>query len=244
VDKALEVLEAFSELDGGINLSCLSDQLNMNKSGVYRLLQVFKQRGYVEQKSNNGQYQLGIAAYKVGQNIVSRMKVLRSARPLMEKLSRELDETVYLAVPNGSDVFLFDSAEALTPVNVMSLKGRTYPLESCAAGELLLAFARQNLQLELGEPASDGADLSHIKIQGYAVDRNRLGDSVVSVSVPLLDDSKHAAGALCLIGPSCRFDAEYIQDSLLPPLIEAGHTVSARLGCFSQFSADRQNSLL
>ena len=41
VDKALEVLEAFSELNDGIKLSSLSEKLNMNKPGVYRLLQVF-----------------------------------------------------------------------------------------------------------------------------------------------------------------------------------------------------------
>jgi DNA-binding IclR family transcriptional regulator len=62
VDRALQVLEAFSEINGGIKLSCLSEKLDMNKSGVYRLLQVFKQRGYVEQKSRNGEYQLGLAA--------------------------------------------------------------------------------------------------------------------------------------------------------------------------------------
>jgi DNA-binding IclR family transcriptional regulator len=73
VDKALEVLEAFSELDGGIKLSCLSEKLKMNKSGVYRLLQVFKQRGYIEQKSKHGKYQLGTTSLTVADKIAQQM---------------------------------------------------------------------------------------------------------------------------------------------------------------------------
>ena len=121
VDKALEVREAFSEISGGIRLSRLSEKLNMNRSGVYRLLQVFKQRGYVEQKQKNGKYQLGMTAYTVGQSIVSNMELTRTVRPIMERLVREYNETVYLALPCDKNVLFFDSSDSQHPVNVMSL---------------------------------------------------------------------------------------------------------------------------
>ena len=35
VEKALELLEAFSEINGEIKLSRLSEKLNMNRSGVH-----------------------------------------------------------------------------------------------------------------------------------------------------------------------------------------------------------------
>jgi IclR family KDG regulon transcriptional repressor len=113
VDKALEVLEAFSELNGGIKLSHLSEKLNMNKSGVCRLLQVFKQRGYVEQKSKNCKYQLGMTAHMVGQNIVSNMELTRTVRPIMEQLVRRHHETAYLSLRCGQKVLLFDSVDSL-----------------------------------------------------------------------------------------------------------------------------------
>lgn len=117
------MLEAFSEINGGIKLSRLSEKLNMNRSGVYRLLQVFKQRGYVEQKHKNGKYHLGMTAYTVGQKIVSNMEIMRTAGPVMEGLVREYNETVCLAVRCDQDVLFFENAGSMHPVNVMALKG-------------------------------------------------------------------------------------------------------------------------
>ncbi len=232
VDKALEVLEAFSELNDGIKLSCLSEKLNMNKSGVYRLLQVFKQRGYVEQKRKNGKYQLGIAAHMVGQNIVSNMELMRTSRPIMAQLVREHNETVYLSLRCGREALLFDNIDSLHPVNVMSLKGRCYPLSECATGDMLLAFSRARGENDLCETFQNDARLEMLKQQGYSTDAHRLGDGVVSLAVPLLNAEKLAVGSLCFVGPDFRFTDEKIKSSLLLPLIDAGHTISAKLGYF------------
>jgi DNA-binding IclR family transcriptional regulator len=232
VDKALEVLEAFSEISGGIKLSCLSEKLNMNKSGVYRLLQVFKQRGYVEQKCKNGKYHLGMAAYMVGQNIVSNMELMHTTRPIMEKLVREHNETVYLALPSDKKVLLFDSINSLHAVNVMSLKGLQYPLSGCAAGDMLLAFGMTPVEGDLSTPSQNDEYLDMLKQKGYSTDVHRLGEGVVSLAVPLMNAEKLAVGSLCFVGPESRFTDERIKNRLRLPLINAGHTISAKLGYF------------
>ena len=232
VDKALEVLEAFSEFNEGINLSSLSEKLNMNKSGVYRILQAFKHRGYVEQKIKNGKYHLGMAAFMVGQNIVSNMEVTRTAKPIMERLVREYNETVYLALRCGEEVLLFDNVDSLHPVNVMSLKGRHYPLSDCAAGDILLAFGTTSAVDDLSKSFQGDARLATLRKQGYSTGTHQLGEGVVSIAVPLLDAEKLAFGSLCFVGPDFRLTDERIENSLLLPLIEAGHAISAKLGYF------------
>jgi DNA-binding IclR family transcriptional regulator len=235
VDRALEVLEAFSEINGGIKLSCLSEKLNMNKSGVYRLLQVFKQRGYVEQVSRNGKYQLGIAAYMVGQNIVSNMKLTKTVGPIMQRLVREYNETVYLALRCGQDVLLFDNIDSLHPVNVTSLKGRRYPLSDCAAGDMLLAYDSASDENDLCKHSSNDARLIMLKQQGYSTDAHRLGEGVVSLAVPLLNAEKLVVGSLCFVGPDFRLTDEKIKSSLLLPLVDAGQSISAKLGYFGDY---------
>jgi IclR family KDG regulon transcriptional repressor len=231
VDKALEVLEAFSELEGGIKLSCLSEKLKMNKSGVYRLLQVFKNRGYVVQEKKNGEYQLGMAAFMVGQNIVSNMEVLRTAKPVMEKLSRGCNETIYLAFRVDDKALFFENVTSLHSVNVMSLKGNSYSLNECTAGEVLLAFAGAQEEVAGSQPkVSCSETLSCVKKHGYSRDADRLGDGVASLSVPLLNDSSMAVASLCVVGPDFRFTDQTINRQLLVPLIDAAHTISARLG--------------
>lgn len=231
VDKALEVLEAFSEISGGINLSSLSDKLKMNKSRVHRLLHALKQRGYVEQKSKNGKYHLGMTAFMVGQNIVSNMDLLRTAKPAMEELVRDCNETVYLSLRFGQEVLLFDKVDSLHPVNVMSLKGLSYPLTDCAAGEIFQVFDREEDALtDVCTSSVTHTRLETIKQQGYCSDNHRLGDGLSSLAVPLLNASKSVVGSLCFVGPDFRLSDEKVQSNLLIHLIDAGQAISARLG--------------
>jgi len=232
VDKALELLEAFSEISGGIKLSRLSEKLNMNRSGVHRLLQVFKKHGYVEQKHKSGKYQLGMTAFTVGQNIVSNMEIMRVTGPVMESLARDYNETVYLAVRCDQDVLFFENASSLHPVNVMAIKGRRYPLSECAAGEMIQAFSIAPGENDLRKLPQDHAHFARLKQQGYNIDAHQLGPGVVSLAVPLLNANKLVVGSLCFVGPESRFTEEKIARDLLPPLIDAGHTISVRLGYY------------
>jgi DNA-binding IclR family transcriptional regulator len=79
--------------------------------------------------------------------------------------------------------------------------------------------------------------LSTIKQQGYCVDVDCLGADVASLAVPLLDRTKSAIGSLCIVGPAFRFSEEKTRNELLPPLVEAGRTISTRLGYLDYYMA-------
>jgi IclR family transcriptional regulator, KDG regulon repressor len=233
VDRALDVLEAFGEVGAEFNLTRLSEKLCINKAGVHRLLQTFMKRGYVEQKSKNGKYQLGMAAYMVGQNLVSKMELLHTVRPSMEKLVREFDEAVYLVVPCGGEALFFDYLDTPHAIKVMSLKGTSYPLDACAAGEVLTAFGAPAGPGRKSQPAS--ADQTRVRTQGYGRDENRLGEEVVSLAVPVINASQLAIGSLCIVGPAFRLGDPKIEHSLLAALCDVGHAVSTQLGYLQHF---------
>ena len=98
VENALDVLEALSEIDDDVRISQLSEKLAMNKTSVFRLLATFENRGYVEREERSGKYRLGLSAYEIGQKFLSRMGLLRHARPVAERLARGCNEAVYIAV--------------------------------------------------------------------------------------------------------------------------------------------------
>lgn len=76
------------------------------------------------------------------------------------------------------------------------------------------------------------ACLVRLKQQGYSTDVHRLGEGVVSLAVPLLNAEKVAVVSLCFVGPESRFTEEKIKNSLLPPLLDAGHATSTQLGYY------------
>jgi len=227
VENALDVLEALCEEPEDIQISRLSEKLGMNKTSVFRLLATFENRGYVEKEEQTGKYRLGLSAYEIGQKLLSRMVLLRKARPVMERFARDCNEAVYLVVRRDDQVLFLDLADTTQQVKIITLVGQRFPLDSTAAGMVLTAH------LPADDPAHrtlPGDQRLSIQSRGYCIDADALGEGITSLAVPLFGSGGIAAGCLCCVGPSYRLEQGQIEKQLLPSLKEACLTVSNKLG--------------
>lgn len=232
VENALDVLEALSEIDDDVRISQLSEKLAMNKTSVFRLLATFENRGYVEREERSGKYRLGLSAYEIGQKFLSRMGLLRHARPVIERLARGCNEAVYVAVRRRKEVLFLDMMDTTQKVKIVSLVGKRFPLESTAAGQVLLTFSslhEKNKQVS----SPDSENLIAVSRQGYAVDRDALGEGIASIAAPLFGSGGKLHGALCVVGPEFRMSEEVIQKDILNPLIDTCGIISSKLGWHS-----------
>ena len=229
VENALNVLEALCEDDDEVRISRLSEKLGMNKTSVFRLLATFESRGYVEREELSGKYRLGIAAYEMGQKFLSRMGLLKKARPVMERLVRETSEAVYLAVRRDDDLLFLDAVDTPLQVKIVSLVGKRYPLPLSVAGRVLLAGAQHSESLVESLPEMDPA-LHEILEQGFGIDHDSLGEGVTCLAVPLIDLHDTTVAALAMIGPDFRMQPPLLESELLPRLKDAGQIISSKLG--------------
>jgi len=236
VENALDVLEALSEIDDDVRISQLSEKLAMNKTSVFRLLATFESRGYVEREELSGKYRLGLSAYEIGQKFLSRMGLLRHARPVAGRLARGCNETVYVAVRRGSEVLFLDTIETTQKVKIVSLVGNRYPLETTAAGQVLLAFNSSKDSQVSDRTQTDIDQLATVSRQGYAQDSDALGDGIASVAAPLFGSGGKLHGVLCIVGPEFRLPPEVIQKQILTPLLDTCGIISSKLGWHSPHS--------
>lgn len=232
VENALDVLEALCEEPDDIQISRLSEKLGMNKTSVFRLLATFENRGYVEKEEQTGKYRLGLSAYEIGQKLLSRMVLLRKARPVMERFVRECDEAVYLVVRRDSQVLFLDLADTTQQVKIIPLVGQRFPLDSTAAGMVLCAHLPQDEETRNALPNDQRAS---IQSRGYCIDTDALGEGITSIAVPLFSSGGLASGCLCCVGPTYRMEQEQIDMELLPKLKEACLTISNKLGYFGPY---------
>jgi DNA-binding IclR family transcriptional regulator len=242
VENALFLLEALAEEDSRCSLAQLSQRLGMTKASLFRLMATFESHGYVERKNSSGEYKLGMAAFEVGQKLLSRMTLLHKARPVMGQLVRQCNETVYLVIQRDQDALFLEMADNDQKVKVVSLSGRRFPLESCAAGKIFLAFdGKKNKTLLRNRPQLTG-ELELCRQQGACVDHNGLGEDSASIAVPLLSAGNKLAGCLAMVGPSFRMTEERTKKQLLPATKAAGEVISARLGHLD-YSTESQLSI-
>ncbi len=236
VDNALDVLEALCEEGDEVRISQLSQRLGMNKTSIFRLLATFENRGYVEKEQLSGKYKLGISAYEMGQKFLSRMGLLRKAKPVIERLARECNEALYLAVPRGNDVLMLDMVDTMQQVKIIPLVGNHYPITASSAGHAILASSElQRNKCSLEELAAISTLLTKTRETGGCIDRGVLGEGIASLATPLIDAQGKVPGSLCMVGPEFRLTREKIEETLLPQLIEAGIVISSKLGYVGHF---------
>jgi len=229
VENALLLLEALADEDGKCSLAQLSQRLDMTKASLFRLMATFENHGYVKRGQRSGEYQLGLAAFEVGQKLLSKMTLLEKARPVMAQLVRQCDETVYLVVQRNQEALFMEMADNDQKVKIVPLTSQRFPLESCASGRIFLVFDQRNAELLANRPHLI-EEVAHCQKQHYCIDHNGVGEGSTCMAVPLFEAGGNLAGCLALVAPSFRMDDSRINKELLPALKASGEMISARMG--------------
>ncbi len=229
VENALLLLEALADEGDQCSLSQLSQRLDMTKASLFRLMATFENHGYVEHSQRSGEYQLGLAAFEVGQKLLSKMTLLKKARPVMAQLARQCNETVYLVIQRKQEALFMEMVDNDQKVKVVPLTSQHFPLESCASGRIFLAFNKDNGKYLENRPQL-AEDIAACRQQSYCIDFNGAGEGSTCMAVPLFKTGKTIIGCLAMVAPSFRTDETRINTELLPALRAAGETISARLG--------------
>lgn len=241
VEHALDLLEALCDQGEGVQIAQLSAQLGMNKSSIFRLLATLEARGYVQREEGSKRYQLGMTAYETAQKFLSHMTLLRKARPVMERLARQCDEAVYLAIRRGDEILFLDMIDTGQQIKIASLVGRRYPLAALSAGRVLLAFDGGRAVRSRGgsrPPALDvvlAKELEAIRQTGFGVDVGGGGEGVTCLSVPLFNVREEIEGALAIVGPDFRLNGVGRQGELRGQLLASAGVISSGMGYFGYF---------
>jgi IclR family transcriptional regulator, KDG regulon repressor len=241
VEHALDLLDAICDEGGEARVSQLSQRLGMNKTSVYRLLATFEKRGFVERGDDAVKYRLGLRAYEMGQKLLSRMGMLRKARPVMERLARQCNEAVYFMVRRGDEILLLDMADSAQQVKIVALTGRRYSLAATTFGRVFQAFGERpaadgKKHLEVKLPLAAAVDeLDSLRRRGVCIDEHAFGEGVTGVAVPLLNAKGEVAAVLAILAPAFRMHRERVEAELVPALKDAGQSVSAALGYLGHY---------
>jgi IclR family transcriptional regulator, acetate operon repressor len=196
VDNALTLLALFRER-GQIRVSEAAEALGAARSTAHRLLAMLEYHRFARQDPATKAYLPGPALVEIGLAALGSLDIRAVARPVLERLSQEVEETVHLvALRDGSALFL-DSVETSRALRIGSRVGRVMPAHCTAGGKALLA------QLPPGEVRrlyDDGAleqltpkslrtlgaleaELADVRERGYATNFGQSEPDVAAVAV-------------------------------------------------------------
>lgn len=243
LDKSLSVLELLLQKGSSMNMTELSEKLGFYPSTIHRILDTLKHWGYVEQDPHTQKYQLGLKALELGMAKLHQMDLVREATPYLKELVNQCNETVHLGVLEEGEVLYLAKEESSHTIRMISYVGKRAPLHCTSLGKVLLAYLSTEERKEiLGEKVLPRLtentitdkrelekELSKIREQGFALDREENEKDVRCVAAPIRNYQGEVIAAISISSPIFRIDKN-TQNNLKDAIIETSEKISKRLG--------------
>jgi len=205
----------------------LSQRLGLNKTKVYRMLRVLAERDYLRHDEKTGRYHLGLKPLELGTQVAAKTGLLEVVSPYMEKLSREIKETINLAVMRSNKIVYIHKIESPHFLRTDLRVGTSVPVYCSALGKAMLAWLPEQEQEKILGALEMVAytphtitcledlklELKRIRDKGYAVDNEEYISGITCIAAPILDGHKKPVAAISAAGPSLRLNGEKITQS-------------------------------
>jgi IclR family pca regulon transcriptional regulator len=241
--RTMQLLLAVAELEGPAPLAAIVAKLGWSKPAVYRLVRTLETVGALRLQDGKG-YVLGPALITLGQGALRATRLLEVARPYLEQLHAELEETIVLTVLDGDEVVYVDRIEADKILIPRTRLGSRLPAYSTSTGQVLLAglsddeVRRRLADREFEHIAPNTLDsldalikrLATIRRNGYAVNDEELAVGHRAVAAPLRDYSGTVVAAVSVSVPSARISRKELTRHATRSLLPAARKISVGLG--------------
>lgn len=200
--KALRVLRLLgANHDEGLRLADVIAQTGIERSTAHRLLSCLVEEQFAERDQNGRRYRLGMESMRLGFASLRRAPVVDTYRPVLQKLARLSEDTVFLVVRQGDYAICLHREEGAFPVRIFTINvGITRPLGIGAAGLALLASlpdAEIEAHRRRHATAFDGAGLSALTLARAVERTRRLG---YAETVDVITQGVSGVGALIPTG--------------------------------------------
>ena len=212
VGKALGVLDAIAEAEGPLRFADLLKIQPYPKATLHRLLKTLIRNGMVAYDARRQTYHLGLRLIRLASSAWARASLAEAARQTLDALSRELGQTLHLAMLDNAQVLYLDKRTSESSVAMFSSTGKVGPAYCTGLGKAMLAFlpaeeidkaiARQAFHRftrnTYTTPAALKAELAKIRKRGFAYDREEHEARIICLAVPILSERESVLGALSI----------------------------------------------
>ncbi len=137
IARAATILRALEEESAGLSLGQIAQRVNLARSTVQRIVAALQAEQLVISATPNGRVRLGPTILRLAASLSSDFLAL--ARPVLERLSNELHETVDLAVVKKDHLIFIDQVSGSQRLRTVSAVGEAFPLTCTANGKAYLA---------------------------------------------------------------------------------------------------------
>lgn len=199
----------------------LARRQDLLPSDVHRILNSLAAYGFIEQNAETKTYRLGMGVMKLGLAVFQRNELRQAARPLLKRVSDDLEVSAHMAIfdPHELEIFLVEQIDTAgqvpfkpnfgavaSPHSTALGKAITAHLDTPAALDLIRKFplVRSTSRTITQLPQLE-AELHATRSRGYGVDLEESAEGACCIGAPIRDGSGKAIAAVSLSMPARTF---------------------------------------
>ncbi|MCC2110851.1 MAG: IclR family transcriptional regulator [Hyphomicrobiales bacterium] len=241
-DKALNILDYFSESSPEHGLSDLARLSGLDKATTHRMLQTLARHGFVEQHNVSRKYRLGAGLLRLAHIREATAPVTSVVQPILEILAADTGETAHASLIAGDQLATIGIVESAKSTRVNIEQGLKLPLHATASGIAFLAFSPDEfVDKALGRRLASftdrtETDIAKIRDQIARARKTGIGMvdqgfelEVVGIAAPTFDLAGNAVGAVAVATPSSRM-SDAVQRTISEAVLRAAIDTTRGLG--------------
>lgn len=226
-----------------VGVTELAEELQINKSTAFRILETLQKFNMVEQNKSTSKYKLGPAILRLSEQIYKNLNIISIAKPYMIKLAEEVGESVHLCILSNDKAVIIEQIVTNSRLIVNAKIGNNEPLNSSSVGKCLLAFtnepmrgiilSRLNYEKFTDKTIIDAEhlieELSIIKSHGYAIDDGEMSDEIRCIAAPIFNHLGEVIYSIGISGPNGRMTEKKVE-IIISNLLIVTNAISINLG--------------
>jgi DNA-binding IclR family transcriptional regulator len=219
IQKAGELLNLFDREHTEWGVREVAAKLRIAKSSAHDLMASLAKLGFLN-KTADSRYRLGWRLVTLSETLLATTELRKEARPVMEDLAAQYQETIHLAILDDTQAVYVDKLEGRQAVRVelTSLGARLYA-HCSALGKVLLANSEEGevrriiqaaglprfTEHTITEAEALVQELAKIRKQGFAYDLEEILPDLCCVAAPIHNHRGQVIAAISMSIPAYRF---------------------------------------
>jgi IclR family pca regulon transcriptional regulator len=236
--RGLDVLRSFRPGTPSMTLSEIAAITSLARPTVRRILITLEELGYVRVADRG--YTLTPRVLELGMAYVNALNMWEVARPHMERLVAQTNESTSMAQLDGGDIVYVARVAVPKIVTLAVTIGTRFPAPATSMGKVLLAsLPAATLRAVLAEPSRSGinarwqpsaveldAALREVRAKGWALADQDLAPGVRSIATGVRDGDGQVVAAINVTVHAAETSVETLLEEHLPRLLRAAADIS------------------
>ena len=250
VKKALDILKLIVMGNQPLSVTQIAQTLSISKSTTFGILKSLEEEGVLFKDIKSKKYTTGSVFFDLAKTVLGRNDVVLAARPHLEELMVQVDETICLGIREGKKVKVIDVLDPGKDFKVSSHIGTRFNLTGVIGKIFLSAFSdaeaqeilikeglRRYTENSICDIDQYMKELNNVRRLGYAIDLEEYIPGVRAIGALI------RAGNMPLAGVWILGFTGSMNDEKLPAMIERLKTAVNRINsCLSPFVTDDNNN--